>query len=276
MTFDEYRRLDAVNWSTLKAMEASPAHYREALANGREDTPALGFGRLVDCLIFTPDEFGARYVVSPYDEFRSNEAKAWRVAQQARGFEVVKAEAVHEATELAKSVRAHPIARKFLDAGEFQVPLVWTDPETGLLCKGLTDLLGRKGSGFLVDGKSAATIDRRRYTTQIGTLRYHCQMAHYRAGCRVALGLDPVFIGHIVYEKGRPYDVGVFEFMPTVVDCGEVIVRELLNRVAECRASGVWPGRYPEIETVTTDDLPRWLDADEDESAEDLGFVTPP
>jgi len=273
VTIDEYRAIDAVNWSTLKAMKDSPAHYLVATKEGRDDTVALKFGRLADVLIFTPAEFATRYVVSPYDEFRSNEAKAWRKTQEAMGIEVVKTEDVAEARLLADAVRRHPIARGYLDSGKFQVPMVWTDPTTGLRCKGLADLLSVGGS-FLVDGKSARTIDRRRYTSQVGSLLYHCQLAHYRNGCRHALGFDPAFIGHIAYEKGAPYDVAVFEFDRSVIDAGEVIVAELLAKVADCRESGEWPGRYPFVEIVTCDDMPRWLDDEEDESAEDLGITS--
>lgn len=271
--FQAYRALGGVNWSTLKAMRDSPAHYQAAKKEGRNDTPALITGRLLDCLIFTPDEFAAKYVISPYDEFRTNAAKAWRDETTARGVEIIKPDALAEAQALADAVRKHPVARRYLDAGEFQAPLVWTDPETGLRCKGLTDLLNRGPRPFLIDGKSAQTIDKRRYASSAGSFLYHCQLAHYRAGMRIGLGIDPEFIGHIVYEKGAPYDVAVFEFAPAVIDSGEVIVRELLNRVAECEASGEWPGRYPEIEMITNDEMPRWLDDEADESAEDLGLT---
>lgn len=271
MTEAEYRAYPAVNWSTLRSMDDSPAHYRAALTAGRKDTPALWFGRLVDCLIFTSDEFGSKYAISPYDDFRKKDAQQWRDETVALGVDIVKPDTLAEARALAAAVRAHPVAARYLDAGEFQVPMIWTDPETGIECKGLADLIGR--GSFLIDGKSARTIEKRRYAAQAGSLRYHCQLAHYRAGCRLALGFDPEFVGHIVYEKGAPYDVAVFEFTPTVINSGEVIVRELLSHVAECRASGVWPGRYPEIEQITNDDMPRWLDVEDDESADELGLT---
>lgn len=271
MTEPEYRALRAVNWSTLKAMADSPAHYLAALNVGRTDTPALRFGRIVDCFLFSPADYASRYAIAPYDDFRTKEAKAWRESAEAEGLEVIKGTEANEARILAEAVLRHPVARAYIEAGRFQVPMVWTDPDTGLLCKGLADLVG---DDFLIDGKSARTIDKRRYASQAGSLMYHCQLAHYRAGMRIALGVDPAFVGHIVYEKGQPYDVGVFEFDRTVIDSGEVIVRDLLARVAECREVNEWPGRYPEVERITNDDMPRWLNMDDDESAEDLGLTS--
>lgn len=276
MTYAEYAALPGINFTTLKAMADSPAHYLAALNTKRKDTPALRFGRIVDVLLFSPNEFRERHAVSPFEDFRTNEAKAWKAKAKEDGLDVVTPDEVDEARTLADAVRAHPIARGFIDAGRYQVPMTWTDPDTGLACKGLADLVNGPASPigtFLIDGKSARTIDKRRYASAAGGYRYHCQLAHYRAGCRLALGIDPTFVGHIVYEKGAPYDVGVFEFDRSVIDSGEVIVRDLLRQVADCRAKNEWPGRYPAIETITNDDMPRWLDDEADESAEDLGIV---
>lgn len=274
VSFEEYLRLPGVNWSTLKAMIDSPAHYLAALDKGRADTAALQTGRLLDTLIFTPELVDARYVVSPYDAYTTNAARAWKAETIASGFEPVKADALVEAQALADAVRRHQVARKYLDAGRFQVPLVWTDLRTGLACKGLTDLIGTSDGGFLIDGKSARTIDKRRYLSQAASLGYHFQLAHYRDGYAAVFGEPPAFIGHIVYEKGAPYDVGVLRFDRTVIDAAWVTVHELLDRVAECQESGEWPGRYPELVPVTIDDMPRWLMSEEDESAEELGITS--
>lgn len=277
LTEPEYRALDAVNWSTLKAMADSPAHYLAALHVGRKDTAALRFGRVVDCLLFTPSEFSTRYAIPRFDDFRTKEAKAWKESVEAEGLEVVKPTEVDEARTLADAVRAHPVARRYINAGRYQVPMVWTDEATGLRCKGLADLLGDPTCAlgpFLIDGKSAHTIEKRRYLSQAASLGYNCQLAHYRNGYRATFGCDPAFIGHIVYEKGQPYDVGVFEFDRAVIDSADVIVAELLSKLAYARERNEWPGRYPDVELVTMDDMPRWLDDAEDDSAEDLGLTS--
>ena len=40
----DYSAIDAVNWSTLRAMLRSPLHFQHSLANEREETAALAFG----------------------------------------------------------------------------------------------------------------------------------------------------------------------------------------------------------------------------------------
>ncbi len=51
MSFDDYRAIPAVNWSSLKHMAASAKHYRHALTNDRPDTPAMEMGRAAHCAV---------------------------------------------------------------------------------------------------------------------------------------------------------------------------------------------------------------------------------
>lgn len=265
MTEPEYRALDAVNWSTLKAMADSPAHYLAALHTERKSTKPLTVGSLIDCLLFTPDQLGAKFAISPFENFKKKEAQEWRDAKMDAGLSVVTPYDVDEARTLADAVRAHPVARKYLDAGRYQVPMVWTDEATGLACKGLADLLAGPYvmGGFLVDGKSTVSAAKRKYLRDFAKMKYHCQLAHYRNGYRATFGCDPAFIGHIVYEKGQPYDVGVFEFDSYIIDAGEQEVAALLRTLADCRAKNEWPGRYPEIEHVSDTDVPAYIYGDD-------------
>lgn len=273
-TFDTYRSVRAVNWSTLKAMDDSPAHYKAAREHGRDDTDALRLGRLADVLLFTPDTFGAKFAVWTEGDRRGNAYKAFAAEAEAAGRDVVKPADVEEGRALADAVLRHPEAREILDGAEFQVLVVWTDPVTGLLCKGLADIVNWS-KGILADVKSAATIEKRRFMTAAGKYRYHCQLAHYRAGLRASRGWTPERVCIIGAEKGRPHDVGVFDLHHTVIAAGAVTVSDLLARVAECEDSGDWPGRYPARELVTMDDMPRWLlDDDTDDDADSLGITS--
>ena len=45
MNFQQYSDLQGVNWSTLKEMGRSPAHYQHRLTVPRMDSPAMRLGR---------------------------------------------------------------------------------------------------------------------------------------------------------------------------------------------------------------------------------------
>lgn len=273
-TFAEYRNIKAVNWSTLKAMDDSPAHYKAAIEHGRDDTDALRLGRLADVLLFTPEAFEAKFAVWEHGDRRGNAYKAFEAVAETMGRDVVKPADVTEGRALADAVRTHPEVADILDGAEFQVPIVWVDPVTGLRCKGLADIVNWS-KGILADLKSAVTIEKRRFMAAAGKYRYHCQLAHYRAGLRVSREWTPERVCIIGAEKGRPHDVGVFDLHHTVIAAGAVTVSDLLARVAECEAAGTWPGRYPARELVTMDDMPRWLlDDDTDDDADSLGLTS--
>src|SRR5574341_903199 len=63
MTREEYDRIDAVNWTTLKAMRASPKHYRYAAEHATEDTAAMRDGRAVHTAVLEPDRFPLDYAI---------------------------------------------------------------------------------------------------------------------------------------------------------------------------------------------------------------------
>ena len=54
-----YRENKAVSYSILSKMVSNP---KNLIATEREETPSLTFGSLVDCLMFTPNDFDERFV----------------------------------------------------------------------------------------------------------------------------------------------------------------------------------------------------------------------
>ena len=63
----DYDKIDALNWSTLKHMDVTPAYARHLYDHPEEqaDKPAYISGRVVHCVVLEPDTFDARYIVEP-------------------------------------------------------------------------------------------------------------------------------------------------------------------------------------------------------------------
>ena len=61
MDIQAYRQVDALSYSILSKMVSHPMNL---IAMEREETPSLTFGSLVDCLMFTPEEFDKRFTVT--------------------------------------------------------------------------------------------------------------------------------------------------------------------------------------------------------------------
>jgi exodeoxyribonuclease VIII len=257
----QYDRIEAVNFSTLKAMALSPLHYQHARAERPEPTWAMILGNVVHMAVLEPDRLpvdcavfrGARRAGKEWDAFEA--ANAGRI--------ILKEPEYEHALAIRDAVHAHPLAASLLARGAAEQSLTWTDEVTGLACKARLDWVG---PGVLVDLKTARTVEARQFGAMAARLLYHVQMAHYRAGL-MAWGIDvPTKI--IAVENTAPYDVAVFDVDEHALYAGEEQRRELLDRVAECTRSGLWPGRYADALPL---ELPSWVFPD-DEDADGMGL----
>ncbi|HEY5472263.1 MAG TPA: PD-(D/E)XK nuclease-like domain-containing protein, partial [Candidatus Limnocylindrales bacterium] len=115
----------------------------------------------------------------------------------------------------------------------------------------------------LIDLKTARTIDARKFGRNAYDLGYFGQMAFYAEGLAVSTGVGDWEAFLIAVEADQPHDVAVFHIDPDSLYAAGVKAHELLERVAECRESGQWPGRYEDTQTM---ELPPWeLDDGKDE-----------
>lgn len=238
MTYDS---MPGIRWSALKHMRESPMMYHYQLTAPRVDTPAFALGRAVHTLVFEPDTFNRDYAIW---EGGTRRGKEWDEFCEANdGRTIFKEAEIEVCIEMADAVRRHPLVQPYLDGGRFEVPLQWTDPATGLLCKGKPDwrLDERR---ILLDLKTCQSIDGRRFGNEAARFGYQCQFAHYGNGILHSQGWRPERTLAVAVEKKPPHDVAVFEFTFSDLQIGADEVADLLRRVKDCQDSGQWPGRY--------------------------------
>jgi len=236
---DSYQAIDAVNWSSLKHMRESPALYRHRLAVPRRDTEAMALGRAVHTLVFEPAQFEAEYAIWEGGRRAGKEWEAFCEEHDRRT--ILREQDAEMVTQLAEAISRHPLVQPYLDGGEFERAITWTDAATGLACKAKPDWL-IPDRRILLDLKTCVSVDGRRFGAVAARLGYHCQLAHYRAGVTAALGWEPERVLIVAAEKEEPYDVAVFELDPEALYAGAEEVAELLGKVKACRDSGRWPG----------------------------------
>lgn len=255
MTRDDYDALDAVNWSTLRELARSPLHYRWALDHPRRDTDTFRLGRATHTAILEPERFLADYVLWTGGARRGHEWEAFAAAADERCATVLTSAQYETCLAMGSAVRGNPLAAPYLAGLETEVMVTWTDEATGLACKGRLDGLLRAPDPIVVELKTARTIDARRFAADMAALGYHCQLAHYVAGVRAAFGIDARAV-LIVVEKDGPHDVMVAPLDPDgALWTGDNERLALLRRLAECRASDRWPGRYEAEQDLV---LPPW------------------
>jgi hypothetical protein len=247
---DPYFRIDAINWSTLKYMRQSPLHYRSAVDSPDEDTTRFGVGRAIHSAILQPERLTLDYAVF---EGKRRQGKTWDKFEAENATKtILKRDEWSSVESLAKRVQSDPVAQEWLGGGKALVerPITWTDAATGLACKAKPDAV----HSAVVDVKSTSTIDERQFLANATRLGYFGQLAFYRRGYRTLTKLSlPCAI--LAVEVDAPHDIGVFVIDEDSLRVADEEITRLLAKVAECRKSGEWPGRYQKAQTMV---LPDW------------------
>lgn len=256
-TYAEYEAVNAVRWSDLKYMAVSPLAYRHRVTAEPTDSAAMLFGRAVHAAVLEPLSLADAFTVfdgprrgAVWTEFRDANA----------GKDILTRPEWDRVLAVQAAVMAHPVAAGLLSGpGENEVTVTWTDPETGLACKGRLDRLVTRPRPLIVDLKTTRTLDPRLFARSVAELRYCSQLGMYRDGVGIARGFK---CGAVIVaaESEAPHDVGVFRVASDDLWSGSDEYHALLAKLAECEASGEWPGRFPERQEL---ELPPWAYADQ-------------
>lgn len=256
---ERYHATNAMSAGGLKRMKQSPAHfYGMQLDPNRPEpgdpTPAMKNGTLVHTALFEPDRVAARYVVKPEGmNFSTKEGKAWRDAQT---LEIVEDAQMRTALAQAAAVRAVPDLAALLADGYGEASAFWIDPETGELCKCRPDWTSPAGDGvILVDGKTCQDAGPDGFGRAIWNMDYHLQAAWYSDGFEAATGLRVHGFVFAAVESAWPHVAAPYMLGDDVLDAARRENRRLLNRYAECKRTGIWPGYASAIQLIN---LPAW------------------
>lgn len=248
MTEQEYRAADGINKSTLWEMRKSPAHYKYLLDHPIADTAALHFGRALHSAALTPTAYKRDFQIAPVIDKRSKTYAAWKESLP-DGMEVVSMDEAQTIREMVRAIRKNKDAMNLLRGTRREVPLFWTDTDTGLLCKCRIDALS---SSAAIDLKTTTDASGRAFQRDAFKYGYHVQAAHYLNGIEAVKGKRPEWY-FITIEKAAPYVIHIFRASEQFIEYGEYMRNELLEAVKRCTESGNWAGY-----TMNELDAPEW------------------
>jgi hypothetical protein len=244
-------RTDPVNWSTLKNMRVSPKHYLHGLAAPKEQTDAMLLGSLVHCMVLESTEVAKRYRLAPNLHRGMNDdtavAKGYDGGKQAAaafdaevsgcGATIVAPAIWDTAEAMAQAVADDPNAARYLSGGVAEQRLTWTDPVTGIKCRGTVDYIG---ASRIVEFKTTRSIES--FERDAARMGYHGQVAWYDSGVTLAGCHNPYPPIVVVVESAPPFDVMVLDFPDDTYNAGCNLFRDLLDKLHECRTNDTWPG----------------------------------
>lgn len=252
MTQAAYNALPGIRWSRLKRMSKSPLHYATP---DSYSSPAMALGSIVHALLLgTPD-------VAVY-EGAVRRGKAWEAfLDEHDGDLVATTDEKLRAERIASAVRARPDLSRLTSPELYREHAVqWTDAATGLACKAQLDAYDA-GQGVYYEIKTARDVSPDGFGRAAYLLQYVEQCAFYLRGV-VATGLtgvlpalSPCVVLVAAENSDDACDVAVYDVPESMLREADARIDRLLARVAECTASGAWPGQAPERVALTR---PAW------------------
>ena len=266
MTDIEYYALEAMSQGGSKTIMKSPAAFRHERDNPRADTLAFAFGRLLHALILEPLEVHNRFSTGPdLSGVRTKDGKpASNAAATAEGKALV-AEwlaanptiaVVSQAEWLAANAAAaamlataHPVygltLRELLalPGVRIELPIVWTDTETGTPCKAKLDAAVTLPSGqvLVLDPKTTGSaLTSAELSKSVANFGYHRQAAMYLEALATE-GICDAEFWFIFGQKAAPYETAWIRLSGAALTVGAQEMAAAKAIYAACVKADSWP-----------------------------------
>lgn len=233
-------------------LNLTPAEYMERLLEPPNPKPQYDFGHGAHKMVLGE---GSQLVRIDAQDWRTKIAKEAREKAWQHGRVPLLKAQIHLAQRLAGKVFENPVAAKLLENGSAELSGYWHDPETGMRLRFRPDFLPEtSGRPIIVDYKTAASANPKRFVKSAYAYGYHQQAPWYIDGLEAATGAaDAAFI-FIVQQKDPPFLVSLCQLEPEDIELGRRQNRRAIELYAACRESKTWPG----YDGITTVGLPGW------------------
>jgi len=276
--FSEYLQWDCFSKSMIKPLLKSPAHLQHSLIND-EKTLQMIFGSLVDCRLFEPEEFKNVFAIKP-DTYislvkgkevektwsgNSHTCQKWISDAKDSGKIVVSKEDVEKADTIIERIKAHKIAKEWLNGAMYQVSVVWIDDTLGVRCKARYDCY--KQGEPIVDLKLTFDASPSSFSRTINSQMYHCQAAMYTDSQQIIEHGVMNLFRFIVAEDSEPFGVATYEIDEQSILTGRGIYKKAMQVYKDCKERGVWPCYSEFMEPIN---IPFWAMKIDEESIDGI------
>ena len=232
---DYHNMTDRISKSGLDKIARSPAHFKTQT----KETDAMKIGRIVHEYIL---EGVQNYVTSPFDSFRTKEAREWRDSQT---MPIITTDEVERIHAMREAVLRHPAAAELLRSGIAEQTFLFNEQTTGAPCRCRTDWM--TSDGVIVELKTTDDASPRGFMRSVLKYRYHVQDAFYTDGVEAVTGSRPTDFVFVAVEKNAPFGVGVYRLSEGLREEGRELYLDNVARWVECTQRDEWPAYSDEI-----------------------------
>lgn len=243
---EEYRKSEGVSRSELFQLMKSPKHFKYAIENPSESTPALVFGAAAHKYILEEDSFFDEFDIAPECDRRTKEGKQiWAdFIEQSEGKQIISKEEYETILAMQDAIKAHPIANMLVynNENEREQSIFWTDNDTGEKVKVRPDILTTWGDEkYICDYKTTDSCEDGHFERACRKYGYKLQAGMYREGVFNEF-FEQYQFAFIAQEKKAPYAVRIYVCSEDFMDEGLDQYRALIGLYHECKQSGNWFG----------------------------------
>lgn len=255
---EDYLKVDAVNWSTLKHFFKSPAHVKAYMDTPPRDTKATTLGTLQHMALLEPEKLKDECIAAPdfgplrkTDTTTSEEGKANKLAkldfyEQNKGKNIIPAADYEKLIGMSQAVYANKECSTLLKSIEItEMPIFWDD--NGVKCKGLVDMYSKKG--IIIDLKTTEDCRYHIFQKKAVQYGYFGQATYYLRGAEKA-GLKADHFIWIVVETVAPYAVQIFTLPDLAKIAFNNVIDAFLLRYSTCKQLDKWPPYSTEIQSL--------------------------
>lgn len=217
----------------------------------KESTPAMRTGVLYHTACLEPHKLETEYIVSPYSDFRTKEAREWRDSMT--GIQVITADEYIKAESAGYAFRKNP-AIEHLPG--YRTELAVFADVFGTPCKCLVDLVPDSGVSLIdlkTTNQSIESVDQ--LTSLIINRGYHWQAALYCDLWHIASGEERKEFMFIFMETERPFEQANILLDEDFIKLGREGYMQALAKWNQCVQTNTFP---PAIDGIQTISLPKW------------------
>jgi len=258
MSFEDYKKVPAINQSSLKELYfKSPRHY-EASKNeeDEEESDALKIGRAVHAAILEPDSFREKYCISRPGlklNRKADKDEYLGVIANNPGKEIIRGELFEAIKLMSIALARKPIISQLLQNGIAEVSLFWIDSATTLPCKGRVDYYLPQFS-IMVDLKTSISAGAEDFQNSLLRYRYYWQPFWYMSGFKHIFNIEIESFVFLVIEKKIPFENSAFRIDFETIEMGKQECGEAIKKYLDCKIKGEFSGYVDAVQDLRLKD----------------------
>jgi hypothetical protein len=252
----DFLKIRPLSYSSLKEFAKSPKHYLHYVTQPRDEaSPDMFMGSVVDCLLWTPDDFEKNYMILPKLDLRTKDGKEKyaEIMKTSANKKLVKPEDYEIAKRMKQELNDNENVMAVLNQiTQPQKKLIYTDEQTGLPMIGYLDGSGDK---VIAELKTTKCAEPTAFAKDAMNYDYPLQCGFY------TLAEPKKQFYYILIEKEEPFGISVLKPSAEYIAYGQKKLRGLLNEFEYCMKNDLFMKTYDYRYTNGHDylELPGWV-----------------